>query len=158
MATGICRECSREVSSDAKSCPHCGVSKPVPQRGPSAAAIGCIGLVAVAAIAIISSRNSPSRPARPVEPEHPSSGSAHLVSKGLVVWRSKEAMAQGIVLIVRDPSGKHPELVLPLSSCLPDGGDEVTILDAQFGSREVILNSGPQKGCRGWVAMEDVVR
>jgi hypothetical protein len=65
-------------------------------------------------------------------------------------------MAQGIALISRDAGGKHPELLLPLSSCLPNGGDEVTILDAQFGSREVVLDSGPQKGCRGWVAMENV--
>lgn len=33
MALGPCRECEREVSSEAESCPHCGVPKPVrPER------------------------------------------------------------------------------------------------------------------------------
>lgn len=30
MALGTCRECGKQVSSEAKSCPHCGVDSPIP--------------------------------------------------------------------------------------------------------------------------------
>ncbi len=45
MALGPCRECNRQVSSEARTCPHCGVSKPVRQASPLA--LGCGGLLAL---------------------------------------------------------------------------------------------------------------
>jgi hypothetical protein len=87
----------------------------------------------------------------------PSSGAAHLAKGTPIVWRSKDDMKEGIHLINLDAARTHPELLLPLSSCLPRGGEQLTILDIGFGSREIILDSGPAKGCRGWVEMEYVV-
>ncbi|MDP1859702.1 MAG: zinc ribbon domain-containing protein [Gemmatimonadaceae bacterium] len=46
MAMGNCRECGKEVSSEAKSCPHCGVARPVP-TDPKAAAIGCAVMLGI---------------------------------------------------------------------------------------------------------------
>jgi len=38
VALKPCRECKKEVSTEAKTCPHCGVAKPVPPAPPSTAA------------------------------------------------------------------------------------------------------------------------
>ena len=36
MAPGKCRECGAKVSAEAKTCPHCGVDKPIPEPAPKA--------------------------------------------------------------------------------------------------------------------------
>ena len=47
MALKSCRECGKEVSTEAKTCPHCGVANPAPglRVGASAGAIGCLGIL-----------------------------------------------------------------------------------------------------------------
>ena len=50
MALGQCRECRKSVSSEAATCPHCGVSKPVAPTRPvtaatSATTVGCLAIV-----------------------------------------------------------------------------------------------------------------
>ncbi|MGN6831098.1 zinc-ribbon domain-containing protein [Paucibacter sp. M5-1] len=44
MALGKCRECGKEVSSEAKACPHCGVAKPIRKK------VGVLGWMAVALV------------------------------------------------------------------------------------------------------------
>lgn len=44
MALSKCKECNKEVSSEAKACPHCGVSSPVPKKG------GCLALIVLAGV------------------------------------------------------------------------------------------------------------
>lgn len=44
MAMGACRECKKEVSSEAKTCPHCGVSAPVPRKTSAGGVLGCLVL------------------------------------------------------------------------------------------------------------------
>lgn len=47
MALGKCRECSKEVSSEAKSCPHCGVAKPIRKK------VGVLGWLAVVLVGLV---------------------------------------------------------------------------------------------------------
>jgi DNA-directed RNA polymerase subunit RPC12/RpoP len=43
MALKACRECGKDVSTEAKQCPHCGVSKPIKTRP----TIGCGGAILI---------------------------------------------------------------------------------------------------------------
>lgn len=47
MALGKCRECSKEVSSEAKACPHCGVAKPIRKK------VGVLGWMGVAMVGFV---------------------------------------------------------------------------------------------------------
>lgn len=47
MALVECRECSKEVSSEAKVCPHCGVAKPIRKT------VGLLGWVCVAVVGLV---------------------------------------------------------------------------------------------------------
>ena len=47
MALKPCRECGEEVSTDAKTCPHCGVRYPGKPLGASPGALGCVTLLAI---------------------------------------------------------------------------------------------------------------
>lgn len=44
---GKCRECGKEVSTEAKACPHCGAKKPVPKK------VGPIGTAIVVLIGLV---------------------------------------------------------------------------------------------------------
>lgn len=59
MALKACRECGRKISTQAKSCPHCGIPHPVVSMASMAGAIGCLGafllLLVFVAMAVISS-------------------------------------------------------------------------------------------------------
>lgn len=64
MALGKFRECGKEVSSEAKTCPDCGVAKPVKQQ--SALGIGCLALVVVGVIGtLVSSGGGSGNPSQP---------------------------------------------------------------------------------------------
>ena len=41
MAMTICRECGGDVSTSARTCPHCGVKNPGMSKGKHAVATGC---------------------------------------------------------------------------------------------------------------------
>jgi len=47
VALATCRECGKEVSTEAKTCPHCGVTNPVPSTSKASpvALIGCAVLI-----------------------------------------------------------------------------------------------------------------
>lgn len=68
MAIAMCRECGKEVSDQAKSCPHCGVSKPVKKSVGlvQAAIVIAIGLFMVkACIPGTGVQSTPKEPASP---------------------------------------------------------------------------------------------
>lgn len=154
---GKCRECGKDVSDEAKSCPNCGVASPVKKT--SAIAMGCLAVIAfMVIITAINSGNSNSPSPRPPEPPHPSSGKGHFgAATKPIIWRSQAAMDKGIEMIGHKVAETHPELLLPYVACFAYGGESITILDSAFGRREVILDSGKTRGCRGWVIMESVV-
>jgi hypothetical protein len=52
MALKPCKECRKEVSSGAKTCPHCGVAWPT-GKPTSPAAIGCLAIIGLGALAAI---------------------------------------------------------------------------------------------------------
>lgn len=71
MALTKCKECSREVSSKAESCPQCGAPIKAKPRGTDG--IGCGGLVIVGIVVLIiygsiSSPTTTSSSARPADP------------------------------------------------------------------------------------------
>lgn len=65
MAMGKCRECGKEVSSEAKACPHCGAAKPIKQTSRTTIVIG--GLFALIVFSMVSQSVKKSDPA----PEKP---------------------------------------------------------------------------------------
>src|SRR5439155_18591182 len=51
MALKLCRECRKEVSTQAKTCPQCGVPHPTSQLDPCTKhALGCLALIIVVAV------------------------------------------------------------------------------------------------------------
>src|SRR5437879_4410082 len=74
MALGQCRECGREVSSEASHCPHCGVPRPLEEKktGPIAKGfLGCLGLIILILVIgslLPDSKNSSPPPASPIAP------------------------------------------------------------------------------------------
>lgn len=72
MSIEKCRECGKDVSSEAKACPHCGASEPVPPKG-----VGKIVTIAAIIFAIYvgaqcsDSTNAPNKTATPASPRPP---------------------------------------------------------------------------------------
>lgn len=62
MALGACRECGQQVSNEAKTCPHCGVSRPVKARM-SRGAVVAIALVVLFVIVIAGGERELANPA-----------------------------------------------------------------------------------------------
>ena len=80
MALQPCRECTKPVSTAAATCPHCGVSKPVPATaGNPAVAIGCFVLMVLGFLFFLGSMcegnsGGGSRAAADITPASPSVG------------------------------------------------------------------------------------
>lgn len=48
MALTKCRECGKEISTEAASCPHCGAPKPaIKKPSDPSAAMGCLGIIVI---------------------------------------------------------------------------------------------------------------
>jgi hypothetical protein len=158
VALAPCRECGEQISASAQSCPHCGVPYPVSSKVSAGCAkwagIGCLALLVVFVLAIVSTNTGKNSPPAI---DHPTAGLAHLAQRKLIVWRSKADYDEGIKLLVAGVGSSHPELLLPHAKCLPDGGESVTILDSGFDWREVLVETGNPRGCRGFVERENVV-
>lgn len=60
MAIEKCRECAKEVSSEAKACPHCGAQNPVKQTSRTTLVIG--GLFAIIVFGMVSQSVKKSEP------------------------------------------------------------------------------------------------
>ena len=71
MALTKCRECGKEVSTEAKACPHCGASKPAPsQASPWVGAVVLAAIIAGVWSAFSSSGKPPPAPVQPI-PQRP---------------------------------------------------------------------------------------
>lgn len=71
MALKPCRECKKEVTADAKTCPHCGVAHPAPSTFVAfATLILLVGSVAIG-VALCSGDDPPAAPPTPAEPTAP---------------------------------------------------------------------------------------
>ena len=57
MALKPCRECGREISTEAKSCPKCGKNNPTGTPA-NWAGVGCLGLLGIAVVVLFVSRNA----------------------------------------------------------------------------------------------------
>jgi RNA polymerase subunit RPABC4/transcription elongation factor Spt4 len=64
MALRKCRECGREISTDAKACPHCGRRSPT---GTSGSTWGCLAIILVIVIIIAKMPSTPTTPDAPTE-------------------------------------------------------------------------------------------
>ncbi len=53
MAMTKCRECGKEVSTQASKCPHCGVANPCRPLGLSSGALGCLAVLGVVAVVAV---------------------------------------------------------------------------------------------------------
>ena len=53
MAMTKCRECGKEVSTQASNCPHCGVANPGRALGLSSGALGCLAVLGVVAVVTV---------------------------------------------------------------------------------------------------------
>lgn len=61
MSMAKCRECGKEVSSEAETCPHCGIKKPVKPTA-SSAQIGCLSIIVLVALVSIFMPSGDSKP------------------------------------------------------------------------------------------------
>lgn len=66
MALTTCRECKKEVSTDAKTCPHCGTSSPAQKSKPMSAGVGCV-LIFFALLVLGAILNQAEKPRTPAE-------------------------------------------------------------------------------------------
>src|SRR5688572_31738471 len=64
MALRPCRECGFQISTEAKTCPHCGTPAPAATRTPISAGMGCLIIVGflVLMVTLFDSSDSPSKP------------------------------------------------------------------------------------------------
>ena len=72
MALKPCRECQKQVSTEAKQCPHCGVNRPIPHgsrkiQGVVALAAGLFAVWMFSSITPSTSSGTPAAPETPAE-------------------------------------------------------------------------------------------
>lgn len=72
MALTHCRECKKDVSTEAKTCPHCGAGMPALKRKPISAGMGCLIVVGLLVLISVVMSDNDSAPARPAAPPPPS--------------------------------------------------------------------------------------
>ncbi len=76
----------------------------------------------------------------------------YLVSKDsphVIVWRDGASMGEGIRLIDDGTARKNPALMFPLIACFVDSGTQVADTSGGMLSSTVLVEEGPQAGCRG---------
>jgi hypothetical protein len=61
MALRSCKECKKEVSTDAKACPHCGKQNPTSAVG-SPLLLGCLAIIVIGVVSSLVSKPSSPRP------------------------------------------------------------------------------------------------
>lgn len=86
------------------------------------------------------------------DPNDPEFFAWYLVSTGsphVIVWRGADAMREGLALISDGTAKQSPDMVLPLIACFADSGTRVANLSGGFFSSTVLVELGPNKGCRG---------
>jgi hypothetical protein len=162
MALAPCRECGRQVSTEAATCPHCGVGRPARQiatpsvpnypspdpKKRSAVRAAFIGIGIAIVIAIVQSgsttSSSSSGSTRGGSADSPVSGPGH-INQSSAIWKAEAAMDRGVKLIVRGVHKTNPEMLLPLVACFVKAGEAVTVIGGGFTYREVVASSGPRR-------------
>ena len=163
MALRPCTECKREISSEAKSCPHCGKQNPTTKN--YSIGQGCAGcLVVVIVLWVIGSlAGGPASSPSATQPE-----------------RSRSGSCAADKCVVRAPTGA-PQVPLAVSKAAFDemlsaGSDQATavmimngtvflvpqntsvsIVERTFTARKVLVTEGAALGRSGWLPYEWVV-
>ena len=90
-------------------------------------------------------------------PAHSQERTLRMPNGGSVfVWRSKDAMREGLSLIGAGVHETNPQLVIRLISCIVPSGTRAIITDGGFATQDVLVTSGPDAGCRGNLQTEFV--
>jgi len=145
MPLAGCRECGKEVSTEAKTCPHCGVQGPVKRRG----GCGCLGigglLLLVLAIVYVNLPTSRKTEPRQLTEEHRRAITTALQEKGLPAPESIE-ISGGYLVVTIELKGNMSEGVPRRTG----EGAVITIRNAMLGSGLVdsyrVTVNGPSPG------------
>lgn len=95
MALKPCRECKKEVSTEAKTCPHCGVSEPT--KAPASAKDTLIGLVVVVVAIVAAVRMCGDSDAEKKAAEEKRAAEAAACRKDLQCYGDHGTVAAGIL-------------------------------------------------------------
>ena len=74
------------------------------------------------------------------------------------VWKAGGGMDRGLKLILNGVHKTNPALVARELACVVEGRAKVVITDAGFASHTILVTSGPNSGCEGDIAAEDLDR
>lgn len=69
----------------------------------------------------------------------------------VILFLSKKAASDATVL---SGTAGGPAALARHVSCIVASGTKAVVVDSSFGLREVVVDSGPRLGCRGWVVTE----
>lgn len=153
MSLKPCRECKKDVSSEAKTCPHCGVSKPTKGPYDISAGMGCLlvfGLLMLIGF-IGSLGDTPSTPA-PTESTGVGSDVVLSVNSGKVVVCPTEAAYTefGKLSAAKDYLGMA-KMEAEGRLFTVTSGTKARVISRGFEKREVRIMEGPHFGKSGWV-------
>jgi len=98
MALESCRECGRDVSTEAMTCPHCGIATPTAVVPASTTWQGFVVLVVVCVMGMMAVRSCP-RDAAPNESAAVATRSTHDARVSAVRWAAQDAVKR----LLRDP-------------------------------------------------------
>lgn len=151
MALKPCRECKELVSTEAKSCPHCGVSDPIgaKQRAQQRGALGCMGVIAVivilVAVASIGDHDGRTRGSAPPATKMALIGNRVIATFGPVVacpeWKDYKQIISD--LVSHDKVGEVQDFQ-EASCTLIQKGDAGLVIDSGFDSIRVRLDKDSQ--------------
>lgn len=153
-----CRECGKDVSSQAASCPHCGIAYPagqpvIPEDGPTPAgshhvAIGCAAVVLLGlGTCVYMMRTTPTAEDMAREEFQP-----RAIQQPTRLWVTSEAMDQGTSLVQEGVAERDPARLRSLIACTVRAGDTVQTQNVGSMRRRVLVLAGPHRGCSGWMA------
>jgi hypothetical protein len=160
VALKPCRECGKEVSTEAKQCPHCGVGHPTTKSVSSAGcAIGCLGVIVLAIlIGVLSQGGNQGSQTQPAESSTCSSSNcvvrAPTRGESVVLAVSKQSLNE---MISSGSDRAIAVMVLNGSAFLVSQNTPVSIVDRAFGVRKVLVLEGPMSGRSGWAPAEWVL-
>lgn len=72
-----------------------------------------------------------------------------LTGRSIIVWRDSVSRTRGEDMISVGAQNGHPELLIPLVSCVARSGTPVIVGDLGVFSTDVTVIDGPNAGCRG---------
>ncbi len=167
MALKPCLECKREISTEAKTCPHCGKSHPTSATSP--AAQGCAGCLVVLIPLVVlgpcfGDSSSPSTAASPTHSQPESQGSTR--STGEYRLRAPTAGTDVVVAISENALEEMVSagsdraiavMVLNGSGFLVPQSTPVSVVDGGVLTKKILVLEGPTLGQSGWVPSEWVV-